>query len=121
MIRKKAEADALARSMNIARERVQVWHIQEEIKKHIQETFWFEDAKPIIGFVIFLINRWSCSIMLFKYLTWHMSIIVANPARINKRLKIKSMYIAKSAVGYIVYGELGIPIFLQTLRRIVSL
>jgi hypothetical protein len=30
--------------MNIARERVQVWHIQEEIKKHIQETFWFEDA-----------------------------------------------------------------------------
>ena len=44
MIRKKAEADALARSMNIARERVQVWHIQEEIKKHIQETFWFEDA-----------------------------------------------------------------------------
>jgi hypothetical protein len=26
MIRKKAEADALARSMNIARERVQVWH-----------------------------------------------------------------------------------------------
>jgi hypothetical protein len=42
--------------------------------------------KPIIGFVIFLINRWSCSIILFKYLTWHMSIIVANPARINKRL-----------------------------------
>jgi hypothetical protein len=26
------------------------------------------------------------SIILFKYLTWHMSIIVANPARINKRL-----------------------------------
>jgi prevent-host-death family protein len=34
----------------------------------------------------YLINRWSCSIILFKYLTWHMSIIVANPARINKRL-----------------------------------
>jgi hypothetical protein len=24
--------------------------------------------------------------LLFKYLTWHISIIVANPAKINKRL-----------------------------------
>jgi hypothetical protein len=38
---------------------------------------------PIIGLVIFLINRWSCSIILFKYLTWHISIIVANPDKIN--------------------------------------
>ncbi|SMG62949.1 secreted protein, partial [methanotrophic bacterial endosymbiont of Bathymodiolus sp.] len=44
MIREKAAADDLQRSMNASREHLQVWDVQEQIKRHIEETLWFEDA-----------------------------------------------------------------------------
>jgi hypothetical protein len=38
MIREKAAADDLQRSMNASREHLQVWDVQEQIKRHIEET-----------------------------------------------------------------------------------
>ncbi len=49
-----------------------------------------KDLKPIIGRVIFLINRWSCSMMLLRYLTCRVSISQYQPARISAMFMLSS-------------------------------
>ncbi len=41
----------------------------EQLRFHPVLLTQIEDLKPFMGRVSFLINRWSCSIMLLRYLT----------------------------------------------------
>ena len=68
-----------------------------------------KDLKPFIGRVSFLMNRWSCSMVLFRNLTWRMSTNQNQPRDEQPGQVLKSSEVRAALADHDLVGPAMVP------------